>query len=174
MSWVHVHLLLNHVPVIGIFGAMLVLGVGIVKRSQDVMRLGLGLVVLVAVASVMVYLTGEPAEELVEHLPGVSEAALESHEDAAYYATIVVTLLGAAVAAGLFVYRGAAGVPRWFALWTLLLAVVAAGVMTWTAGLGGQIRHSEIRRDDAAPAAERAHDVFSATLREPWPTRASS
>src|SRR5690606_204261 len=174
MSWVHVHLLLNHVPVIGVLGAMLVLGIGIVKRSQDVMRVGLGLVVLVAVMSVIVYLTGEPAEELVEHLPGVSESALESHEDAAYYATVVMTLIGVAVAAGLLVYRGAPSVPRWFAVWTLLLAIAAAAVMTWTAGLGGQIRHSEIRRDDAAPAAERAHDVSSATLGKPWLTRPST
>lgn len=174
MSWVHVHLLLNHVPVIGVFGAALVLAVGIVKRSQDVMRLGLGLVVLVAAASIVVYLTGEPAEELVEHLPGVSETALESHEDAAYYATVIMTLIGAAVAAGLLYFRGAAGVPRWFAVWALLLTIASAGVMTWTAGLGGQVRHSELRRDGAAPAAEEAYDVTSATLRRSWLTRPST
>ncbi len=153
MSWVHIHLLLNHVPVIGVFGAMLVLGIGIVKRNQDVIRVGLGLVVLVAVASVTVYLTGEPAEELVEGLPGISETALEAHEDAAFYATVVALLLGVGVAAGLLVFRGGK-VPLWFAVWTLLLSIVSAGVTAWTAGLGGQIRPSEIRQESAAPMAE--------------------
>lgn len=153
MSEVHIHLLLNHVPVIGVFGAMLVLGIGIVKRSQDVMRVGLGLVVLVAVASLVVYLTGEPAEHLVERLPGISKTALEAHEDAAFYATVVALLLGVAVAAGLLVYRNRT-VPLWLAVWTLLLSLVSAGVTAWTAGLGGQIRHSEIRQESAAPAVE--------------------
>ena len=154
MRWVHVHLFLNHVPVIGIFGAVLVLAVGIVRRSQEVMRLGLGLIVLAAAAAVVVYFTGEPAEHLVERLPGISETALEAHEQAAFVATAVMTLLGIGVAAGLLTYRRAARVPQWFAVWALALSVVAAAMMTWNAGLGGQIRHSEIRRESALPALE--------------------
>jgi len=152
MSGVHIHLMLNHVPVIGVFGAMLVLGIGIVKRSQDVMRVGLGLMVLVAAASVVVYLTGEPAEHLVKRLPGISRTALEAHEDAALYATVVALLLGVAAAAGLLVYRNAP-VPLWLAVSALFLSLVSAGVTAWTAGLGGEIRHSEIRQEAAAPAA---------------------
>jgi uncharacterized membrane protein len=168
MSWVHVHLLLNHVPVIGIFGAVLVLAVGIVRRSQDVIRLGLGLVVLVAAASIVVYLTGEPAEHLVERLPGISEAAIEAHEQAAFAATAVMALLGIGVAAGLFAYRRGARVPRWFAIWAMALSVVAAGMMTWNAGLGGQIRHSEIRRESAPAALEQQAEPQPA---EPEETR---
>jgi uncharacterized membrane protein len=154
MSWVHIHLFLNHVPVIGIFGAALVLAVGILRRSQEVMRVGLGLIVLVAAAGVVVYLTGEPAEHLVRRLPGISRAAVEAHEEAAFVATAVLTLVGIGAAAGLLMYRGAARVPQWFAVSALALSVVAAAMMTWNAGLGGQIRHSEIRQESVPPALE--------------------
>ncbi len=56
--------------------------------------------------------------------------------------------------------------PRWFAVWTLLLALASAGIMTWTAGLGGQIRHSEIRQDGGTAGAEEARELTPTTMRE--------
>lgn len=41
MNWVHLHLALNHVPVLGaLFGALL-LGVGLVRRSDELQRVSL-------------------------------------------------------------------------------------------------------------------------------------
>lgn len=43
-------------------------------------------------------------------------------------------------------------VPRWFSTTTLVLALVVTGIMAWTANLGGQINHPEIRPDAAVVA----------------------
>lgn len=162
MDAAHVHLLLNHVPVLGTIFALALVGYGTVRGSDDVVKASLWTLGAVGVASVAVYLTGEPAEELVGGLPGVSEAILERHEEAALWATVGGGAVGALAFLGLFLYRGAS-VPRRFAGGALVAALALTGVMGWTANLGGQVRHTEIRpgaaggeAGEAAPGSEAA------------------
>lgn len=146
MDWVHVHLLLNHVPVIGTVIGILLLAYAALRRSPEVARASLGLFVLLALVGAVVFLTGEPAEELVENLPGVSESLIEEHEEAALLATAALGAMGLLALVGLVAFRRrASGLPRAFVLGTLLFSLVPAATMAWTANLGGQIRHSEIR-----------------------------
>jgi len=51
---------------------------------------------------------------------------------------------GAAALAALWLSRGKA-VASWCLSPVLLLALVAAGLMAWTANLRGKVRHTEIR-----------------------------
>ena len=71
MSPTHLHLLLNHVPVLGTaFGlGLLVFGMG--RKSQELKKTALGVFVIVALLAVPAYLTGEPAEDGVQGLPGI-------------------------------------------------------------------------------------------------------
>src|SRR6185503_13806059 len=92
MNFAHLHLLLNHVPVIGIVVACAVLAYAVWRPSEEVARLGLALVIALAVASVGVYFTGDPTEEIVERLPDVSKSAIEAHEEAAIVATVLFVL----------------------------------------------------------------------------------
>jgi uncharacterized membrane protein/cytochrome c556 len=162
MDAAHLHLLLNHAPVVGLLFASLLLAYGLAIRSDDVARASFWALGLVGLAAVVVYLTGEPAEELVEGLPGFSEAAMERHETAALWATWAAGAVGAAALAGLYVYRGAR-LPRRLGVLMLILAVVAMVPMGWTANLGGQVRHEEIRDSAASgePAAEPAESPES-------------
>ena len=88
MDPVHVHLFLNHVPIVGSFAAVLLLAYAAIRKSDEVMRVGLVALVLTALVAIPVYLTGEPSEDIVEKLPGVSEAFMEEHEDAGKLALI--------------------------------------------------------------------------------------
>jgi hypothetical protein len=83
MNPVHLHLLLNHVPVIGTGIMIVLLGYALLRRSTELVRVSLGMFVLLALAGAVVYLTGEPAEGVAEGLPGVSEAIMERHEEVA-------------------------------------------------------------------------------------------
>ena len=147
MSWAHIHLALTHVPVIGLLIVLLLLTVARLRRSGEIMRVSYGLLVLLAAATVVVYLTGEPAEELVENLPGFSEALVERHEEVALIATIGMGVLGLVALVGLIRFRAPRIAPAWHGRGVLLLALLMGGLMAWTANLGGQIRHSEIRTD---------------------------
>jgi uncharacterized membrane protein len=144
MNGVHIHLLLNHLPVIGIFIGLVVFALGVWRRNDSWTRLALGFFVVVALASLATMLTGEGAEEAVERLPGVTDAIIEPHEDAAKLASIAAYVLGAVSLASLIWVRGRM-LPRALTVTVVPLVLLVTGLMAYTANLGGQIRHTEIR-----------------------------
>jgi uncharacterized membrane protein len=150
MSPVHVHLLLNHVPVVGIGFAFLVLLIGVLRNSDELKKVAFGLFVLAALITVPVYLSGEPSEDAVEHLPGVAKSVIESHEESALIAFIATGLLGLVSLVGIALLGRARAIPKWFGAIALVLALVTGGLMARTGNLGGQVRHTEIRNDAAA------------------------
>ena len=148
MDTVHLHLLLNHVPVLGtLFGTVLLL-VAVGRGSRELVVASLVVFVVSAAAAVPVYLTGEPAEERVEHIAGVSEDVIERHEEAAAVGFAAAVALGAVSVVGLVLAARKKPVARALIAVPLLLAVVTGGLLAWTANLGGQIRHTEIQAPD--------------------------
>src|SRR5688500_7613816 len=163
MDAVHIHLLLNHIPVISTIFAVPLFAYALLRKSDELKRLALIILVFAAVVAIPVYLTGEPAEEAVEKLAGVSHTIIEQHEDAAKISMIFLMTTGALSLVGLFLMRTKkAFVAGWFVLISLLFSVITAGLMARTANLGGQIRHSEIRAGNAGsqqtenPTAEKS------------------
>ncbi|MFL5381826.1 MAG: hypothetical protein ACJ8GN_04860 [Longimicrobiaceae bacterium] len=144
MSPIHLHLLLNHVPVIGTAIALGLLAWAALRGDERVGRASLALLALLAAVALAVFLTGEPAEEAVEGIAGIPEALIERHEEAALLATIALGVLGALSLAALLLGRGRR-LSRGAMLAVLALGLVPAGAMAYTANLGGQVRHSEIR-----------------------------
>jgi uncharacterized membrane protein len=144
MSFTHLHLLLNHFPVIGTLIVTALLAWAVFRGSGEITRVSLALVAAIGAIAVIVFFTGEPAEEAIENLPGFSEAITERHEEFALIATIVLASLGALALGALALLRRKE-VPRWVTVWSFMLSIVASGVMGYTALLGGQIRHTEVR-----------------------------
>jgi hypothetical protein len=144
MNTVHLHLLMNHLPVVGTVIGALLLALALLRRSDELARISLGLFGLLGLVAVLVYLTGEPAEDAIEKLPGISDSLIDRHQDAALVATILVGAIGALALASLLIYRRRA-LPRWVTVLGFGAALVASSGMAYTANLGGQIRHTEIR-----------------------------
>lgn len=151
MNLVHLHLALNHVPVLGVVFGLALLAFAAVKKSRELTRVSLGVFVLIALLTAPAYLTGEPSEDAVENLPGVSKPIIEQHETAAGVAFGGVVVLGVASLVGLLLSRGNREISSWMRPAIITLAMVASGLMFWTANLGGQIRHTEIRSGATAP-----------------------
>lgn len=166
MNIIHLHLLLNHVPVIGAIFALLLLAFGILKKSDDLKKASFGAFAIAALIAIPVYLTGEPAEGLIENLPGVSESVIERHEYAALLALIAIGVVGTIALVGLVLFRGNRKIPAWFSYLSLILALTAGGLMAWTANLGGQVRHSEIRAAANTGLKEGQHDSESAVTKQ--------
>lgn len=150
MSTVHLHLILNHVPVIGMAFVLLILGVSIWRRNDDMGKLGMAVLVGMAVITAAVFLTGEPAEEAVEGVVGVSDSMIHPHEAAAEASLIATAISGALALLVLFTYWRRS-LPRWMTGAVLAASLITATMLGWTANLGGQIRHTEIGRP-ATPA----------------------
>ena len=95
MNWAHIHLMANHIPVLGTVLLVLLLAVGLIRGSPSLIRTTLWATVVLAVLTVPVYLTGEPAEEQVEGMIGVKKATIEDHEENAKVGLIAVLATGA-------------------------------------------------------------------------------
>lgn len=153
MNSVHLHLLLNHLPVIGTLFALALLAVAWLRGSSELSKTGLWFFVALGLVGIVVYLTGEPAEELVEGIPGISESLLESHEEAALLSTALLALYGLFAGYEIFRFRGQnRRIPRNATGLALGLALIPAAAMGYTANLGGMIRHDEIRAETPAAA----------------------
>jgi hypothetical protein len=155
MNAAHLHLIWNHIPVAGSIFASLLLILALLKHSDELKKAALWFFVLVALLAIPAYVTGGQAEKVVEHLPGVTEAIIDRHEDAAKVALILILAVGVVALSGLVTLRSRPA-PQWFAVLVLTLALAAGGALAWTANLGGEIRHTEIRSDAlATPAAKK-------------------
>lgn len=157
MNWAHVHLMLNHLPVLGTIFGLLLLGWAALRRSEMLQRAALATFVLTGLAAIPVFLTGEPAEKVVEHLAGTAEQAIEAHEEAALVALIAVEALGALALTTLVLFRKR-GVPRPLVGAALVCALATAGWMAQTANLGGRIRHAELRSTATPPQGDHDDD----------------
>lgn len=147
MNGAHLHLLINHIPVLGTFFGLALLAFAVWKRSDELRKAALGTFVIAALAAAATYFTGEPAEDVVKGLPGVSGALMHRHEDAAGIALGGSIALGVLALGGLIWYRWGRQTRTWFSTLALVAAIIVTGLMAWTANLGGQIRHTEIRPD---------------------------
>jgi hypothetical protein len=144
MSILHLHLLLNHVPVIGAVFLVFLFAFAALKRDQGIAKMGLMLCVLLAGVTGAVYLTGGAAEEIAEKIAGVSERSISVHEEAAELSTIAFVLLGLFALGSLILFRRKT-IPRGATITALLFTMVVTGMMAWTANLGGNIRHTELQ-----------------------------
>ncbi len=154
MDLTHIHLLLNHFPIVGtLIGGMVMLW-GMAKNQKNIQALAAVLVIAMALIAIPVYLTGEPAEERVEDLPGVSEPLIEEHEEAAGLAMWVLAAAGVASLAALVLrHRSSSRLPFTLAA---LLTLLAFAAMSRAGYYGGQIRHTELRTDQKVlPADQR-------------------
>jgi len=145
MSSAHIHLLLNHIPILGTIFALLLLLYGMVKRSDDVKRASLGAFLMTALLTIPVYLTGDGTAEIVQNLPGVSIDLIRRHDNAATITIVAIELLGAISLLSLWLSRRATEIKGWMTLAVLILALISSGLAVWTGGIGGQIRHTEVR-----------------------------
>jgi uncharacterized membrane protein len=147
----HLHIMINHAPVIGFVAALVFALCAMFTPDRTMHLVAWGTTLASALAGIATYLTGEPAEESIEEL-AYSGAYLSAHERWGawtYYACI-----GVAVVALVFfivtVKRSRGSLGQAALLFVLLL--VANGLGTITATLGGGVMHREIHGDGFSKA----------------------
>ena len=154
MDAVHLHLALNHVPVLGTVFAAIALGVAWWRRNPEFVRLSLWGVVLLCAVSVAIKFTGDFAWDELRPWPQPYDGPrVERHEQAADRATTAVFVTGLVAGAALWVGRKRPAVPGGMTAAVMVLLFGTFGLMAWTANLGGQLRHPQLRGDNAGPAS---------------------
>lgn len=151
-SLTHVHLLLNHFPIIVTILGLLLIAVAVWRNNDYLARVALAFFVGGALSALPTYLTGDSAEHTVMHLPGVTKDAIETHSDAALISAIFVGLLGAFALWSLWRFRSSVKLPTWVVRVALVASIIGSGLMSWTGLLGGEVRHTEVRPGFIAPS----------------------
>ncbi len=148
MNAAHVHLLVNHIPILGFgFGAILIV-VGLWQRREKGITVAAAAVLLVAaLGSLIAVSSGEDAEGLVEGLNGITHERIHEHEERAEVANYAAIVTGLA-AIGLLVMalRRSFETPAWAWAILLVLVLITTGLMVWAGDAGGKIHHPETRR----------------------------
>ncbi len=169
----HLHLLVNHFPIIGAFLAapLLVLTL-IFRKERGLLLASVFLLVVVAVSGWLSIETGEEAMDMLDaqekkkwfrtYDEGVDD--LGEHEERAeksMYAAVPTALLGLVLLVAAHRRPPENPLPR---LWIGVLlggAAATCGAMAWTGDAGGKIMHAEIRGDSVDTTVkpeDRAHE----------------
>jgi len=135
--------MINHLPVIGLAVPITLLLIDWARKNRKLEWLSLQMFVVFALLAIPVYLTGSPANHQTREMPGISRDAIHRHSNAADFAFWTMEGLGTISLGALYKFRSTETVPPQLTAALLALAVVALGLMIWTADLGGKIRHSE-------------------------------
>jgi uncharacterized membrane protein len=150
MNTAHIHLVITHLPIIGAFIGLLILAFAYLKKDANVKTAAYLVFVVCAIGACIAYATGEGAEEVVENLPGVVEAAIETHEDAAMYSLVSMIALGVMSIIGIIQIRWNASKINFIHPLILVILLCSMATIGYTGNLGGKIRHTEIANASAA------------------------
>ncbi len=149
MDATHLHLMLTHFPIVGTIVGAGILAYGQFSNNNSIKKVALVTLFLMSILTIPVFLTGEGAEEAVEHLAGVSENIIEEHEELAEKAIWLMGLLGIFSLLNIFLIVKKSSFAKSASLITLIISLVTVGLFVQVGNLGGQIRHSEIRTNSS-------------------------
>lgn len=152
MDAAHLHLLTNHIPILLTFLSIAMLIWAMISKKSDYYKIAFIGFIIAALAMIVVFQSGEEAEDIVEEIPEVTHDSIEEHEEAADISWWLTMLIGVGGIAGLYMNKkGTKGFQAF--VWVLLaFALLTAGYLAYTGNLGGHIRHTEIADDQQTSA----------------------
>jgi hypothetical protein len=155
MNAAYLHIALVHLPVVlSPLGAIL-LAVAHLRHSPHIARVALAILVAASLIVIPVFLLGEPAEEIVEHLAGVSEHSIEEHEEMAEIALWATLSTGVLSIVSWMCITGGARLERAFLALTFIVSTLSSFALAYTAHKGGAIMHHEAF--NSSPAQTHQH-----------------
>jgi len=153
VNYAHLHLLLNHVPVIGSIVGLGLFLISFFGKNEDLRRSSYIIFAAVALVTIPAFLSGFGAQQMIKG-PGVSDALISRHEGSALLSLWFMELTGALALIGLWQSQATSRLSRWNVSAVLLFSLLTAVVMARTGNTGGDIRHPEVRPGAEATVAE--------------------
>ena len=166
MDFPHLHLLLNHFPIIGTMVGVGLFLISFLVKTEEVGRSSLIVFVGMALLTIPAFMTGVGAQEKMVADPSVSNALIQRHEGAAELAVWFMEITGALAVLALWQSARRASPAPWNTSAILVFSLVTVGLMARTGNTGGEIRHLEVRSAQEGTAAEATMAYF-----EPSPAK---
>jgi hypothetical protein len=153
MNLAHIHLLLNHWPVIGSLVGLGLFLVALVANSDDLKQTTLAFFAILALLAIPTYMSGDVANEVLKGTAGWPKSLVQIHSGVALLSLLFMELTGAVALVGLWQFSrmsrpAPSSIARWNSAAVLILAIVTATLMAITGNTGGAIRHPEIASNE--------------------------
>jgi uncharacterized membrane protein len=147
MTDAHLHLVVNHFPIIGtIFGFGILLA-GLVLKNNTVKNVSYVLFIVAAIFAAFSMGTGEGAEEAVEEMPNIGKQIIHEHEEIAEKLALVLYVLGVVSLLGLYTNFKNHTKAKLISYLALVIAAIGVFLAQQVGTTGGEVRHTEIRKN---------------------------
>lgn len=160
----HLHVAVNHLPLVGIAATCVPLIYALVRRERHTLRVGFLMCVIFGASVAAAMFTGDAAQDEIQHggqldslLDAQGREWLHVHEDRADTGAIVLYTTGMSGLVGLLVLGMYPKRALWVGMVSLILCIVSVATMIWVADAGGNIRHPEFRSGIAPSRAAETH-----------------
>lgn len=147
MNDAHLHLVVNHFPIIGTILGLGILIAGMILKNNSVKNTAYVLFIIAAIFAVLSMATGEGAEEMVEDMPTIGKHIIHEHEEMAEKLAITLYVLCSVSFIGLFLDYKKNKKGKFVSYITVVVAFICVFLAKETGTTGGEIRHTEIRAD---------------------------
>ena len=157
MNQAYMHLLTNHIPVLGTIFGIVVLIWGIISRKKEIKLVAYFLFLAASVGGLVAFNTGEAAEDVAEKIGGISKTVIHDHEEAGEIAIYLIGATGVLALFGFFAEVKGKKIASRVSIVVLLLAIVTFVLTARASYLGGKIRHTEM---SAPPVSQNWNGQF--------------
>jgi uncharacterized membrane protein len=146
MNTAHLHLIVNHLSIVGLGFAILFNLLAIIRKSPDLMKVSFWFYILIGLLAALPILTGDGAGEVLKTYPGISNDAIEEHETWGYVFFFGLLTIGVVALSALWFSRKNELILKKFSIATLVIAGLLMFPAFQAGTKGGKIRHPEIEQ----------------------------
>lgn len=161
MNDAHLHMVVNHFPIIGTILGLGILITGMFLKNKSVINTAYILFVIAAIFGFASMNTGEGAEELAEKLPSVTHEIIHEHEEIAEKLALILYILGAVSLLGLYLNIKNHAKANLVTFFAIVIGGISVFLAQQTGTTGGEIRHTEIRENvtETAGSAQETNEA---------------
>lgn len=149
MNDAHLHMIVNHFPIIGTIFGLGILITGVLLKNNSVKNTAYVLFVVSAIFAAFSIGTGDGAEDIAEKLPGVTKQIIHEHEELAEKLAILLYILGLVSIGGIFLNIKNHAKAKLVSIIAIIVGIVAVFFAVEVGTSGGEVRHTEIRTNVA-------------------------
>lgn len=147
MTDAHYHLVVNHFPIIGTIFGFGILIAGILLKNNTVKNVSYVLFIVAAIFAALSVKTGGMAAGVVKEMPDISREIIHEHAETAENLALVLYALAVVSLLGLYTNIKNHSKAKLISFLALVIAAVAVFLGQQAGTSGGEIRHTEIRKD---------------------------
>ncbi len=146
MNGAHLHLFVNHFPIIGTIFGFVILIIGLVFKNSTIKSVSLSILIFTSIMGFAAYKSGEKAEDVIENMQELKvKSQILVHEKNAQVFGSLINLVGLLSILALYANIKNKKWTNVFLIVILLITIFSILFATKTGISGGEIRHIEIR-----------------------------